>query len=192
MAVGGAEQMQEGLSQYLTNMGVSPEFFRIENQGNGFNLEIDELSIKQAETLLFQIEGLYPLTNLQQLQIKINPENKTLLKLAGFIKIQSDRLNEINQGGFNAMPSHDFDGEDDGDLPSPPQMPNRGSTNFNMGQGGAPNMGDSNPGVPNPNYELPPNMGNPDNEGLPSANRPDGEEYYPPEFTPPPEYIEEE
>jgi type II secretory pathway component PulM len=209
LPAGNTEQVNESLAQYLSNIGVSPDFYRIEAQENALNMEVDELSIKQANALLYQVEGFYPLLSFTNLQMKVHPENKTLLKMSALIQFNAQYAGQFGGDGGGAMPS-DFGGVavppamDDGEeFGSPPPTPS-------PGRGARPSRPSPQPEVPdvalptprpnegtNPNFDAPPSAvpGFPgqDGEALPGAGRGDGtEEFYPPEFTPPPEYIEED
>ncbi|MBP7843520.1 MAG: hypothetical protein KA116_01780 [Proteobacteria bacterium] len=199
LPVGSSDQVNESLSQFLSNIGVSPDFYKLENQESALNLQVDELSIKQLNALLYQVEGYYPLLAISQMNVQVNAENKNLLKMSALIKYNTQHLDQF--GGSEGGGESDFGS---GMAPPGSRRGNFGGSDgadsdVPMGSAGA-RAGRSAGRGDETNFDNPPIPGSPgvpEGDNIPAPGRSElnpggGEEFYPPEFTPPPEYIEED
>lgn len=77
-----AAEFEDSLKQFLGSVGLGGDDIEITPSNNGLKVEIPELSIRQATTILFQIDGWFPAVRNDRSKMKVNAANKDLLSMS--------------------------------------------------------------------------------------------------------------
>ena len=141
-------ELENSMREYLANIGVPDELFVAQADGlDRFNLNIEELTLRQALAITFQFDGWHPAVRTENLEIKIHGKNpdRLSLSIAAFIPAASP--------GSEDFGSHDNDFEGTTHNPEGTSNPNGETSHF--GGGDNPDYFDSDPNqVPPPPVEF--------------------------------------
>ncbi|MBS1984752.1 MAG: hypothetical protein JST16_11325 [Bdellovibrionales bacterium] len=75
-----APEFEESFKQFLASISLGGDGSDLQSIGAGqWKLDIPELSIRQALTILFQLDGWFPAVKVDRYRLVVNPENKELL-----------------------------------------------------------------------------------------------------------------
>jgi hypothetical protein len=159
-----AAELENSMREFLASIGVPDDFFTAKADGaDRFQLDIEELTLRQALAITFQMDGWYPAVRTESLEINVHPKHvdRLNLKLAAFIPAALP-------GGGESFGSHDSEFE--GSLH---EGGTAGGGDSHFGGGNPPDGGDvdyfdgNNPPVPPPPAEFneggPPPPANPPN-----------------------------
>jgi hypothetical protein len=102
-------ELENSIREYLANIGVPEELYVAQADGiDRFNLNIEELTLRQALALTFQFDGWYPAVRAENLEINVHAKNpdRLSLKIAAYIPAAIP-------GGGEGLDGHDhgFEGQ---------------------------------------------------------------------------------
>ena len=148
-----AEEFATSVDQYLAQIGVIPELAKIDRQGSDTNIDFKEITLKQAVSLMFQLEGWYPGVRIIKSKVSTHPNSKELLQMQVAFRYSGN-------GGAGAADSSSFGGGEGFDNPpsvddsggdfTPPPPPVAPTTSF----GGQDQS--FNPGMNGDEFDVPP------------------------------------
>jgi hypothetical protein len=139
------DEFLTSVDQFLAQIGVIPELTKIETNGNETSIDFQELSIRQAVSFLFQLEGWYPGVKIVRQEVNAHPQSKELLTMklrfryegaaGGMVGGQPSGM-EVDSGDddFSAPPLPEGQGNRAGMTPQSP-MPQNPPESFG-GEGG--------------------------------------------------------
>jgi len=107
MPASSSGELENSLRDYLANIGISEDYYAANADGlDRFNLNIDELTLKQALAITFQMDGWYPQVLTEKIDITVHPENSDRLQmqLVAFIPTAVP-------GGSGGLDDHDHEFE---------------------------------------------------------------------------------
>ena len=80
--MGDVNQLETSLNRFLTTQIALPKIsYKIVKSGNkDLALEISEMNVRQANNLIFQIDGWHPKVLFKNLSVSVHPEEKDLLR----------------------------------------------------------------------------------------------------------------
>jgi len=143
------KEFEAALSQYAESIGIPVDFVILTPvNGNVYQVEIQELSLRQAVTLLFQVDGYHPALRFDDLKIAVHPDSKDLLTLRAKVRF----LQELGLEG----PPPDFDSAANGDDDDPVDAPVTGGRGNGYPSASAGPGGTSLPPPPTGAYPPPP------------------------------------
>ncbi len=104
------DQLKSSLTQYLSSINLPEGSFVLDGGfGSEMNLRVDELNLRQAMALLFQLDGWFPRVQLSRMKLAVHPEKKDLTSL-------TVALNHRPGGSAGGGAASDGDWEPDADL----------------------------------------------------------------------------
>lgn len=98
------QQLQESLIVQMAALGVPEDRYEIAVQGDTLLVHVREATVKQLESLLFQLDGLYPHFHVIRNKTSTDSANKDLLQFEieiGNGEEKSDGLLTPDMGGFD-------------------------------------------------------------------------------------------
>ncbi len=75
------KDMESEISQYAESMGIPADFINSSSSGINIQLELKELSLRQALTLMYKMDGQHPSLAFESLKMTVHPQFKDLLEL---------------------------------------------------------------------------------------------------------------
>ena len=93
-------EAEESLKAFLASIGLEGDALTTGDNG-GWRLVVPELSVRQATTLLFQIDAWTPRLTTENVQVTVHPANKELLTLNADLRYGAMAMN----GGFPGLPT---------------------------------------------------------------------------------------
>lgn len=132
------KDMETALSQYAESMGIPQDFINSSTTGSSIDLELKELSLRQALTLVYQVDGYHPAMEFESLRIGVHPTAKDLLELKMRARVSDPSVlanytgagGGAGRGGSNAggpsggqgssFNGNELEGDDDFVPPPPP------------------------------------------------------------------------
>lgn len=72
-------QLQESISNVMASLGIAEDQYEIAPQGETLLVHAKEATIKQLESFMFQIDGLYPRFSIVRNKTSVHPQNKELV-----------------------------------------------------------------------------------------------------------------
>lgn len=174
-------QLEDSITVLMASLGIDVSQYEIAPQGSTLLVHAKEATIKQLESFMFELDGLYPRYTVVRNKTSRHPDKKELLqfeieiapgKVKGAAPSFGANQDLEDSGEYDSLPIED---DSNGGLNMPPTSAARGST---------PGANGAVPGFEPPTFT--PLDGESDGEYSPS-NR-GGSEYSPPmeDFTPPP------
>ena len=133
MNAGSADELQTSIAQYLGMIGISGDAYEISPSGAGILVKINELTIKQATSILFQMDGFFPRVTTPRVTLQRHPESKDLLTLEIEVAFRGGAMPAMNSGD-------DFSTTDMNSGP-PPAVSRGGKPNLKGGTPGNPKVG---------------------------------------------------
>lgn len=165
LAAGTPEEATNSLKSYLASLGFPDGSYQFLTSSNShLQLDLPELNLRQAQAILYQVDGWYPQVSSQILSIKVHPDDEqkltmslTLAHKAGAFDGASDQGSpDARRSSPRNVNDSDFDDSPSGGVKVPPEA----YSGFD----------DAIPTErpPNPNLDAyPPNTGNTSEEALP-------------------------
>jgi hypothetical protein len=144
LPAGTLQDLESSLQNFSETIGIPSDFVAVKGAGNGLSIDIQELSLRQAVALLYQIDGWFPAVKFDENKISIHPDSKDLLTLRAQLSYDETLAAQLPQdagaasfgrgGRGRSLPLDDDDGygagaaaypggESSGALPSPPGYP---------------------------------------------------------------------
>lgn len=103
------EDLENSLTQFLANNGVPQVLVDIQKTPQGFNIKLEQISIRQAVYFVFQLDGWYPALKFQSLKVSVNKENPELLELAATLDFDVNEAGKLNTAlGSQPAPGGDM------------------------------------------------------------------------------------
>jgi hypothetical protein len=134
LAASTPEEASNSLKGYLSTIGLPDGSYQFLTSSNShLKLDIPELNLRQAQAILYQIDGWYPTVASQVLSIKVHPQDEQKLTMS---------VTLAHRGGA-------FEAGMDGSGGAPSNGGGRRRSPRNMNQGGG---GDSSSGMPSDSY----------------------------------------
>ncbi|NCN40901.1 hypothetical protein GW916_06585 [bacterium] len=91
---------------FLESIGLPDGSYSMLSSSNGhLQLEVPQLNLRQAQALIYQVDGWYPKLVSQVLNVKVHPEDKQQLKLAMTIRHESGAPFSANSGSSSGTSS---------------------------------------------------------------------------------------
>ncbi len=118
-----AQELENSLKDFMANIGVAEDLFTSRVDGlDRMELEIDDLTLKQALSLSYQMDGWHPSVLAENFEMKIHPQNVDRLQLKLTALVRS-----ALPGGGESLDEHDHDFESSNhetyEAPPPPPPP---------------------------------------------------------------------
>ncbi len=139
LPIGSASEAEESISQYFSQIGITPEIAEVKSTGGGFSVDIKELTVRQLVALTYQMDGWYPALIADSVKIAVHESDKTLLTLQATYRYLPENAGKIGQGlprMSGAAPSYDDD-ESPVDQPVSRPPPSASSGGFESGSSGS-------------------------------------------------------
>ncbi len=182
------EDMEGALNKYLADIGVDPNFLevKVNSADSSVQINADEITIKQLISILFQMDGWYPVVKVENSKMSIASKSKDLVNLQLKLKFQGGTMGQSSDSDS----SSDFDSSFGGDDTLPPGNVDHGNSSPPSGGSRSDAFDSSNNG----NDPFRPDDFSPPGGGGPSAyppppNLPD-DNFLDPDL-PPPTFLEE-
>lgn len=91
-----SEATMSSLRGYVESLGIPSGRYKMLASSNGhLQLEIPQLNLRQAQALVYQVDGWHPRVVTQVLNIQVEPKNKNQLSLAMTLRHQSGGAFEV-------------------------------------------------------------------------------------------------
>lgn len=88
MGASSAAEAKTSLENYMNQIGLPSDTYQLDTAGGELSLDIKELSIKQALSLIYQLDGWHPVVVLRDLNVSVNPTAKDLLVLTASLQFR--------------------------------------------------------------------------------------------------------
>ena len=100
-----ADDLENSLQQYFANLGIISDNVSLTRSENTFTLKISDFSLRQAVSILFQLDGWQPAIRTTKMKLSVNPNNKVTVDFESsfeFDPAAAQRFAELPQdGGFD-------------------------------------------------------------------------------------------
>jgi hypothetical protein len=115
------DQLEDSIGTIMASLGLAESQYEVAPQGGTLLVHASEATIKQLESFLFQIDGLFPRFSVIRNKVTRHPQNKELIQFeveiaAGEVRDSSQAMNEMEDESHFSSP--DF--EDSEEIPLPP------------------------------------------------------------------------
>jgi hypothetical protein len=166
LAAGTPEEATNSLKSYLGSLGFPEGSYQFLTSSNShLQLDIPELNLRQAQAILYQVDGWYPQISSQILSIKVHPDDEQKLTMSLTLAHKGGAFDGATSGsdpsdGRRTRPRNVNDGSSDGSGSSGIKVPPEAYSGFDDA---IPTERPRNPTLD----EYPPNTSNPPEEALP-------------------------
>lgn len=126
LPIASLDEAEMSLEQFLANIGIPVEFYKMTKSTSGFEIQVEELSVRQLQAFLFQIDAWYPQMGLNSVQTQIHPQSKEMLTMKASLAFGGA------SGGVGRV---DFDSGDDFDSETQDMGESPPGTSFNPAPG---------------------------------------------------------
>lgn len=114
VAAGDLRQLEDSITVLMASLGIPEELYEVAPQGATIMVHAREATIKQLETFLFQLDGLYPRYAVIRNKTSLHPTNKELVQFELEIGPGSDR--GASAGANLEANDEEFDNIENGDF----------------------------------------------------------------------------
>ena len=107
-----ANNLASSFNEYLMKIGVPEVYGSLLSNGDKLNLMLQEISIRQATRILFQLEALYPKLKATKFIARPNPRKTDILDIEASFEFNPAIGSQFAQGPGNSHAYPDADGSD--------------------------------------------------------------------------------
>lgn len=107
-----ANDLASSFNEYLMKIGVPEVYGSLLSNGDKLNLMLQEISIRQATRILFQLEALYPKLKATKFMARPNPRKTDILDIEASFEFNPAIGSQFAQGTGNSQAYPDVDGSD--------------------------------------------------------------------------------
>lgn len=128
LPIGNAQEFEESLKQFAGSIDLGGDVAEIALEKDVVSVTINELSVRQALSLLFQVDGWYPAVRNEKFKIEVNPDNRELLRMEMQLRYVDGAGAPVGAGGSGTTARNGGGSSDDGMEPLDGAAPRTGGS----------------------------------------------------------------